>query len=146
MSRRLFRVVGFLTVLAGCAVVPPTPVTPEEEVARAPASRNGAVLALMESARAEAAAGKFASAGAALERALRIEPRNPRLWHELAQLRLKQGEHVQALNMAARSNTWAGDDKMLRAANWRVIGEAKRGKGDERGARAAFDKAEALVR
>ena len=48
--------------------------------------------------------------------------------------------------MAARSNTWAGTDKMLRAANWRLIGEARRSLGDETGAHAAFDKADALTR
>ena len=78
--------------------------------------------------------------------ALRIEPRNPRLWHELAQLKLKEGDYAQAASMAARSNTRAGTDKMLRAANWRLIGEAKRSTGDETGARAAFDKADTLTR
>ncbi len=150
MSRRRFPIVaGFLAtavVVAGCAVAPSVPPSPEEEVARAPVSRNGAVLALMDSARADAAAGKLPGASAKLERALRIEPRNPRLWHELAQLKLRQGDHAQAASMAARSNTWTGSDKMLRAANWRVIGEARRGKGDERGARAAFDKADTLLR
>jgi len=148
MSRRYLPFVAwFLTAaVAGCAVVPPPAATPEEEVARTPVSRNGAVVALIDAARVDANAGRLPAAGAALERALRIEPRNPRLWHELARVKLRQGEHAQAAGMAARSNTWAGSDKVLRAANWRLIGEARLGKGDERGARAAFDKADALVR
>lgn len=138
----------FAAFAAGCAVLPPAPAptTPEEQVARTPVSGSSAVVALADSARTDTAAGNYAAAAAALERALRIEPRNPRLWHELAQLKLKQGDASQAANMAARSNTWAGADKTLRAANWRIIGEAKRSLGDDAAANAAFDKADALIR
>lgn len=137
-----------VALFAGCAVLPPAPAptTPEEKVALTPVSGNGAVVALADSARADTATGNYTSAAAALERALRIEPRNARLWHELAQLKLKQGDASQAANMAARSNSWAGADKLLRAANWRVIGEAKRALGDEAAANTAFDKADALLR
>lgn len=134
-----------ILALASCVVVPP-PATPEEALARTPVSDSNAVIALVESARADSDGGNFAKAAGALERALRIEPRNPRLWHELAQLKLKEGDYVQAASMAARSNTWVGTDKLLRAANWRVIGEAKRSTGDDAGARAAFDKADTLTR
>ncbi len=149
MQRFFLSVLFSLAALvAGCAVVPPAPApkTPEEKVAATPVSTSGAVIALADSARADTAAGNYVSASAALERALRIEPRNPRLWHELAQLKLKQGDASQAANMAARSNSWAGADKVLRAANWRIIGEAKRALGDEAGANAAFDKADTLIR
>ena len=141
------RIALYATVLVftGCAIVSP-PATPEEALARTQVSDSNAVIALAEAARADGDGGNFTKAAAALERALRIEPRNPRLWHELAQLKLKEGDYAQATNMAARSNTWAGTDKMLRAANWRLIGEARRSLGDETGARAAFDKADALTR
>jgi cytochrome c-type biogenesis protein CcmH/NrfG len=65
------------------------------------------------------------SAAATLERALRIEPRNPRLWHELARVRLRQGDYSQAESTAARSNAWSGADSELRAANQRIIEEAR---------------------
>ena len=45
-----------------------------------------------------------------------------------------------------QSNTWVGTDKTLHAANWRLIGEARRADGDEAGAQAAFSKAETLSR
>lgn len=147
--RRFFlsRIALCLTALAlaSCAVVP-LPATPEEALARTPVSDSNAIVALVEAARADTDGGNFIKAAGVLERALRIEPRNPRLWHELGQLKLKEGDYAQAASMAARSNTWAGTDKMLRAANWRLIGEAKRSTGDETGARAAFDKADALTR
>jgi Flp pilus assembly protein TadD len=83
----------------------------------------------MDTARADAGAGRYASAAASIERALRIEPRNARLWHELARVRLQQGEFDQAENVAARSNAWAGGDHALRAENWRLIAEARAARG-----------------
>ena len=113
---------GFLLALlaAGCASTP----SPDAE---APPARQEsiAVAGLMENARADAQAGRLAEAAARLERALRLEPRNPRLWHELALVRLRQGEYAQAENLAARSNSWAGDDSALRAANLRLMDEAR---------------------
>ena len=79
----------------------------------------------MQSARADVAAGRLPNAAATLERALRIEPRNPRLWHELAKVRLRQSDYSQAESLAARSNTYAGSDSELRAANQKVISDAR---------------------
>ena len=79
----------------------------------------------MDTARADVAANRLGSAAATLERALRIEPRNPRLWHELALVRLKQGDYAQAESTAQRSNAWAGADSDLRSANQRIIEEAR---------------------
>lgn len=93
----------------------------------------------MDSARADAAAGKLVTAAASLERALRIEPRNPRLWQELARVRLKQGQFAQAESVAARSNSWASDDKALRAENWRLIAQSREARGNAEGARQALE-------
>jgi cytochrome c-type biogenesis protein CcmH/NrfG len=79
----------------------------------------------MDSARADTAAGRLPNAAATLERALRIEPRNARLWHELGQVRLRQRDYAQAESLAARSNTLAGSDAELRAANQRLIDDAR---------------------
>jgi cytochrome c-type biogenesis protein CcmH/NrfG len=98
----------------------------------------------MDSARADLAAGRLANAAASLERALRIEPRNPRLWQELARVRLKQGDYAQAEGVAARSNSWAGADNALRAENWRLIAQAREARGDSEGARAALETAERI--
>jgi Tfp pilus assembly protein PilF len=90
---------------------------------------NVAIAGLMDSARNDAAAGKLGSAAATLERALRIEPRNPRLWHELARVRLRQADYSQAESLAARSNTYAGADGELRAANQKIIADARAARG-----------------
>jgi cytochrome c-type biogenesis protein CcmH/NrfG len=100
----------------------------------------------METARADAAVGKLSTAAAAIERALRIEPRNPRLWQELARVRLQQRQFVQAESTAARSNSFAGSDPALRAENWRLIAQAREARGDADGARAALESADKLSR
>ncbi|HEU4352230.1 MAG TPA: tetratricopeptide repeat protein [Burkholderiales bacterium] len=134
-----------LLLLGGCATPPAPPETrpepPPAAPAPPPAKENIAIAGLMETARADAASGNLAGAAASLERALRIEPRNPRLWHELARVRLKQGQFAQAENVAARSNSWAGDDRALRAENWRLIAESRSARGDTDGAKAALEAA-----
>lgn len=140
------RAVALVLVLSACASPAPQETTPEPPPPVAPApvpqqKETTAVAGLMESARSESAAGNLASAAASLERAIRIEPRNPRLWHELARVRLKQGQHAQAESVAARSNSWAGEDRALRSENWRLIAESRRARGDTEGARAALEQA-----
>ena len=116
----------------------------EPQPSAPPIRENVAVAGLMQTARADAAAGRFPNAAASLERALRIEPRNPRLWQELARVRLKQGQFAQAESTAARSNSWAGKDNALRAENWRLIAEAREARGDSAGAQAARESADKL--
>ena len=131
--RRAFLLAAAL-LLAGCAGL--LPEAPQE------LSQNAAVLALLDQAQAQRSAGQMEAAGASLERALRIEPRNPVLWQELARVRLDQGQYRQAENLAAKSNALAGDDKSLRPENWRIIGQARSLLGDVQGAKAAFERAE----
>jgi predicted Zn-dependent protease len=138
----------FAALIAGCATQAPAPTStpspapaPEPVAKPAAPSENVAVAGLMQSARSDAAAGRLTNAAATLERALRIEPRNPRLWQELARVRLKQGEYVQAESVALRSNSWAGSDNTLRAENWRLVAQARESRGDAEGARAALETA-----
>lgn len=115
----------------GNEAVPGTelPATPEPPPPP-PASGNRAVIALLDRAQLDAGAGRMDAAGATLERALRIEPRNARLWHELAQLRLAQGQYAQAVALAQKSNSFAGAQRRLQAMNWRVIGQARVAQGN----------------
>lgn len=106
-----------------------------------PVSENRAVIALLDRARLDQGAGQREAAGASLERALRIEPRNPWLWHELAQLRLAQGQYAQAISIAHKSISFAARDRRLQALNWRVIGNARVAQGNAAGAEEAFSKA-----
>ena len=138
-------IVLLAALVGGCAVAPGTPTTPppapEPTAKPAAPSENVAVAGLVQNARADVAAGRLANAAATIERALRIEPRNPRLWRELALVRLKQGEYGQVESVAARSNSWAGNDTTLRAENWRLIAQAREARGDADGARTALETA-----
>lgn len=137
-ARTTLAALGLL--LSACGTLPAVEAPP------APVSHNNAVIALLDSARQDSTGGRPDVAAATLERALRIEPRNPGLWHELARTRLQQGQAGQAISLAAKSNAWSGDNKSLRAANWRLIGEARTQLGDYPGAQAAFDTASQLER
>ncbi len=137
MRARSLAVLSLGALLAACAQVPSREPAP-------PVSQNTAVVALVDTARVDLAADRPDTAGAALERALRIEPRNPVLWHELARVRLRQRQYQQAEALALKSNSWAGDNRALRAANWRAIGDARVGLGQRDAAQAAFDKAAEL--
>lgn len=101
-------------------------------------SGNRAVIALLDRAQFENEAGRRGAAGTSLERALRIEPRNPWLWHELAQLRLTQGQYLQAISLAKKSISFARDERRLQAMNWHLIGNARVAQGDSTGAEDAF--------
>lgn len=150
-----------LLVLAGCASVTTAPpsadgATPDtiapisadgtiaEPVTRPPVSENRAVIALLDRARLDNGTGQREAAGASLERALRIEPRNAWLWHELAQLRHAQGQYAQAISIAHKSISFAARDRRLQALNWRVIGNARVAQGNAAGAEEAFSKAAEL--
>lgn len=109
-----------------------------------PPSANPAVIALLDTAETDAGSGRLPTAIASVERALRIEPKNPVLWQKLAALKLQKGDYQQAENFAARSNSWAGSNKALMAKNWRIISEARSLRGDNAGAKAAMARAQAL--
>jgi len=139
---------ALLLLLAGCAGVtmPPSSETPAppaqaQQEPEPVKSQNNAVIALLDLARTDNQAGRREAAGASLERAIRIEPRNPWLWHELAQLRLSQGQYEQTISLARKSNSFAGPDRRVQALNWRAIGDARIAQGDSAGAEQALKQA-----
>lgn len=90
-------------------------------------SNSPAVVALVDEAKRQAKQGRAAGAVNALERALRLEPKNPYLWHLLAALRIEQGLWQQALSLAEKSNSLAGRLPKLQAANARLRARARQG-------------------
>ena len=98
-----------------------------------------AVQSLVESAQRARAEGRFDDAAASLERALRMQPENARLWHELALTRRDQEQWNQAISSAQRSNSYAGTE--LARENWLLIAQCRRALGDEAGAREAEQRA-----
>lgn len=94
-------------------------------VAPAASAVSAAVAALLRLARSQAEAGHGEQAAATLERALRIEPRNPWLWHRLAVLRLQQGYWDRAAELAKKSSVLARDHRRLLTGNLEVIQAAR---------------------
>lgn len=122
VSSRLVGVIVWVliaTLLAACASVPEpapatTPVTSGKPV----------VVALATDAQRAQRSGKYEQAALYLERALRIEPNDPWLWHHLAAVRFDQKRFQQALNLAAKSNALAGNDHALQRRNYEMIADA----------------------
>ena len=84
----------------------------------------GAVGELVESSRASRASGDYALALADIERAIRIEPRNPYLWLELGEIHLSGGDNGQAAAMARKALSIAGNDRTASAAAERLLERA----------------------
>lgn len=128
----------------------PAPVQPPSE-ASSPEDRTAgggtpvvappAVVALRGEAQARFQSGDYDNAAASLERAIRIQPKNPQLWHDLAETRLKQERPGLAEDLAKKSNLHAKGNAELIRANWALIAEARRMKGDTEGAADALEKA-----
>ena len=121
--------------------LPSSAEVPAESSAVPAEPQSPAVLALVDSAAAQSRGGEHERAAASLERALQIEPANAELWHQLAVVRLEQGQLAQAVNLAARSNVLAPDRPRLRADNWRLIAEARTRQGNDAAAQAAEERA-----
>jgi predicted Zn-dependent protease len=102
------------------------------------------VVALLDTADQRVRTGNLDHAATTLERALRLEPHNPLLWHRLATLRLQQGQFAQAASLAAKSNALAGNNRQLQASNWDTIAQAKEQLGEAAAASAAREKAREL--
>ncbi len=90
---------------------------------------SAAVAALLDNVDQELAAERPQQALALLERALRIEPRNPALWHYLGLANLALGNHAQAEAMAAKSRSLAAGNRLLRSRNDRLMSAALRAQG-----------------
>ena len=137
--------------LAACAT-PQAPAPVDERVAveqvRAPAAaeaaglqvfalRNPAVVELSDAALVAEQAGDLSRAATLLERAIRIEPRDPTLLQHMAEVRLDQGQWDQAESHARRSFDVGPRVGELCQRNWRTIAVALERQGDAQAAREA---------
>jgi len=105
---------------------------------------NRAVALLWDRAEQAKRGGELKQAVRALERAVELAPEDAVLWSRLAEVRLRQRKFAVAENLAAKSNTLADDQRLLRYRNWVLIGEARKRRGDKEGAGKAREQAEAL--
>lgn len=110
------------------------------------AATDPVVVALVDESKVLQQGGDIPSAVAALERGVRIRPRNPLLWAQLAELRLKQGQAVLAENLARKSLALIQSDQeqSLQAKNWQVIADSLKQQGKVEEASLANQKAKQL--
>ena len=123
-------------LLTGCGTVLRAPSEPRTPINRAPTenaatgnteaaspgandlSRNTAATTLLNQGRADRDAGNYTQAGAAIERALGIDPNNAALWIELAEIRFAESDLEQAEALARKTLTLAsGDRGIIERAN-----------------------------
>lgn len=89
------------------------------------------VKKLMSSAQQQRDAGNLEGAANSLERALRIEPRNAKLWSRLANVRFSQKLWQKSIQLANKSNTLNNTSNGLRRQNWYLIANAYSALGDD---------------
>lgn len=120
----------------------PAPVASTEfKAAESKTTQSPAVATLVTAATQSSNAGNIEAASAAIERAIRIEPRNAELLYKLAVLRLKQSKPVLAEDLAKKAELLAGKDNALKKNSWLLIAHAKEMQGDKAGAEEAKNKA-----
>ncbi len=107
---------------------PQTPAEVETEALAEPGrlSENPAVIALLDDTDLRLSQGDAERAASSIERALRLEPGNPWLWHRLAVLRFRQGEWRQAIALAEKSNSLSVRHPEIRKANAELIRRAEK--------------------
>lgn len=123
----------------------PPPVVSVPQPAPVTRPRSPAVVALIDTAEQQANSGDLEAAAASLERAIRIDPRNPVLWYHLATVRLAQGDSQAAEQLAVKSNSLASGNAVQQSRNWKLIARARRARQDEQGAAAADQHARELA-
>lgn len=115
-----------------------------DETAPAEIQMMSAIDRLTDEAGKQQQQGRLENAVATLERALRIEPRNPHLWNRLAQIHMLQKQFKLAGDLATRSNALTKKGAAIRHDNWLIIAKVRRIKQDYSGAEEAENRAETL--
>lgn len=102
-----------------------------------------AVIALLETARQDSSSGNLRTAQSRLERALRIAPRDPEVYIQLADVQRRQGQFLQAEQVALKGVSVAAGQKSPLRRLWTLIADIRQEAGNVAGAREARQKAAA---
>lgn len=114
-----------LLQLAGCA---PAPTSNRYQLPAGQAQPGqAAVDELQRRARQALEQRAYAQAVEYLQRAIRIEPRNPLSWHYLAVTYRSSGDYPRCVEMARRSFSYSSGDENLDAANRQLTETCQRG-------------------
>ncbi len=146
--RKIRNLVLFLALFLGACATSPGPAPDAshevETRVRQPAQQdsagvqvfpleNPAVKELMADASAAESSGRYEQASMLLERALRIQPRNPEILQNMAEVQLQVRDYQQALNFASRSYDLGPRVGQICSRNWRTIGVSREHLGDHHG-------------
>ena len=149
-------IAALLAVFLGACASSPGPSTPREpEVearVREPARQdsegiqvfplqNPAVKELLADASSAEKTGDYGQAASYLERALRIQPRDPEILQSMAEVQLQMRDYEQALNFASRSYDIGPRVGEICSRNWRTISVSREHLGDRPGSVEAEKKA-----
>jgi len=124
---------------------PVTAPLPKERPRTPPATLSPASRALVSQAEAQRKRGDLPGATVSLERALRIEPRNPLLWIEMGRLRMDQQNYAQAESTARKALSMAVGDDHTQAQAWQLIGDSLKARGRNPEAQAAYERSKTLI-
>ncbi|NNJ65065.1 MAG: tetratricopeptide repeat protein [Xanthomonadales bacterium] len=143
-----------LLLLGGCAARTPAPgdARDVENRVREPARQdragvqvrplqNPAVKALLADAGDAESAGDYDQAVSLLERALRIQPNDPEILQNMAEVQLRVQDYEQALHFAQRSYDIGPRVGEICSRNWRTISVARDYMGDPSGSTEAEQRA-----
>ncbi|KAF3981460.1 MAG: tetratricopeptide repeat protein [Methylococcales symbiont of Hymedesmia sp. n. MRB-2018] len=101
-----------------------------------------AIKSLVLEAERNSQKGDYESAVSIIERALRIESRNPTLTYKLAKLRLQQSKPRLAEDLAKKAALLSAQDRILKRQSWLLISEARKQQNNLYGAKEAKLKAD----
>lgn len=101
-------------LMNGCAGVAPI----DESIITTPTAE------LMSDAEQALERGDYNQAELQMERAMRVDPRNGRIWHLMARIRYEQGDYGQTVQFCLKSNTLANHDRILMRQNWVLLEKA----------------------
>ena len=124
---------------------PPQPVPPPPQPPTHQFQLGAAANALVQQASRQAASGDPQLAQSTLERALRIEPRNPLLWIMLGQAHQSERQYELAGSMGRKAVQLATGDPRAQASAWRLVGDSLRARGRNEEANEAYSRADMLA-
>jgi tetratricopeptide (TPR) repeat protein len=109
-------------------LMPPSPTTPQHAPAQPPRenSLSPATRSLVTQAKTLMSHGDFDGASSTLDRALRIEPKNPLLWIERGRLRLAESDAHQAEGCGRKALALASGDPNAQRQAGRLLADALR--------------------
>lgn len=169
---KLSGLAGLTLLASGCAMLgstqsPNEPAIAESAATETPSSADTAAMVLEAQSRPESlevaplespaismlvsqsdaavSTDELAQASILIERALRIEPYNPRLWQRLAEIRVAQKRYIEAEEMAMRSYGQSARVGEWCRRNWLTLRETRKALGDPAEAEKAQARAEECV-